>query len=177
MGHCQHLLTESAWFKKVTYSLHRHTWPSSTGGRDKQALKWSTHAAKSLGKNTEYRKFILMNIPRTDIACVLAFHKKRNINFFCLLFKQKGKEWPATTASLTGGRVTSSCQPVNTNASLQSYGSKASNYSTQASFSFYWGSVQSYSFSSTVSILTSAAIFKMHCIVTNLPSGLLVESV
>lgn len=38
---------------------------------------------KVLGK-TKYRKFILMNISGTDIACVLHFHKKRNINIFYL---------------------------------------------------------------------------------------------
>lgn len=103
----------------------------------------------------------------------LLFTKRETLTFF-LLFKQKGKQWPATTASLTGGRVTSTCQPIDTNASLQSYGSKASNYSTQASFCFYQGSVQSYSFGSTVSTLASGGIFKMHRIITKQSPGLLI---
>ena len=89
MRHSQHLLTESAWCKKVTCSIHRYMWPLSTWRRDKHALKSSTHAAKSFGKNREYRKFILMNVSGTDIACVLAFHKKRNINIFFYLNKRE----------------------------------------------------------------------------------------
>ena len=92
MRHSQHLLTESARFKPVTCSLHRYLWHSSTWRRDKHALKWPTHAVKCFGKNTEHSKFILMNVSGTDIARVLSFHKKRNIN--CRVSaSMQGQEW------------------------------------------------------------------------------------
>lgn len=101
----------------------------------------------------------------TVIACVQDLHKKRNISIF-LLFKQKG---PVTAASLQGAE---SPLPVNLLALTHHFKVTAPKLKTAAHRPASVCTVQSLS-SSAVSILVSGAIFKVHCIVMNQPSGLL----
>lgn len=103
---------------------------------------------------------------RDSTAGVQALHKKRNISIF-LLFKQK---WPVTAASLQGAE---SPLPVNLLALTHHFRATAPKLQTVPHRPASVCTVQSLSSSSAVSILVSGAIFNMHCIATNQPSGLL----
>lgn len=173
MGRSQHLLPVSAWFKKVTYSLHRSMWPLRTWRRYKHAIKCSTHAAKTFCTNREYREFILMNISGIDVAGILAFHKKRNINFFSFIHA-KGK---VVASDYSFHHRRQSPLPVSLLTLIHHFRVPAPKLliiPRRPASVLYWGSVQSYSCCSTVAMLAPGAMFETHCIVTNRPSGLLV---
>lgn len=116
----------------MTYSLHRYTWPLSTWRRYKHALKCSTHAAKTFWTNRLWGVYFYEYIRDRYCRCTYFSQKEKHEIFFFYLSKRESSGQRLQLPSQEA--VTSSCQPVNSNASLQSSGSKASNYTIQASF-------------------------------------------
>lgn len=107
-----------------------------------------------------------MTVSGTDIACVQAFHKKRDISIF-FLFKQKGL---VTAAFLQGAE---SPLPVNLLILTHHFRVTAPKLQTTPHRPPSVCTVHSPSCSSAVSILVSGADFEVHCNITNQLSGLL----